>query len=382
LLRGLVLLCLLLACGVVRPAAGRAGEITLLTPTQTDLTLLSRNKIFDLVVKVTEAADLDRVGLRDDLNRRPFDPVGRHLKDGIYYLHYRVPLKKGANSFTLAPISRTVKIRFTPLSSLLNVDFEAPGVYLFHRSETIPAECGACHTAALPADAGVDRLRAGQTSPECYSCHAGTAAGAEWRHAPASTLQCQACHMTAGEGKRPVLPTGKMEGLCFECHVTKKQWLAKKHIHGPVGTGDCTICHDPHGSSHEFQLWADGKIRLCVICHEDKKEYQEQGRPELQVHGILRARGCVACHSPHATDHRFQLPSGINELCVGCHNALRGVTEGHPVQNHPIQGKEDPLRAGMPFTCTSCHNPHGSPYRFLLIGDHRGDRICAKCHGR
>ncbi|WP_083817708.1 cytochrome c3 family protein [Thermodesulfatator indicus] len=28
----------------------------------------------------------------------------------------------------------------------------------------------------------------------------------------------------------------------------------------------------------------------------------------------------------------------------------------------------------------SCHNPHGSAYNHLLIGDVVGGKICIKCH--
>ena len=154
-----------------------------------------------------------------------------------------------------------------------------------------------------------------------------------------------------------------------------------KHIHGPVGTGDCTICHDPHGGNNRFQLWADGKGKLCVICHEDKKKYLAvTPRQKLKVHGILTARGCVACHSPHATDYKFQLFAEINDLCVSCHTELKGLKKGHPSAGHPLVGVEDPRRLGTSMSCTSCHNPHGSDYSYLLIGENRGGLICAKCH--
>ena len=30
--------------------------------------------------------------------------------------------------------------------------------------------------------------------------------------------------------------------------------------------------------------------------------------------------------------------------------------------------------------CSTCHNPHGSDYKFLLIGDILGGQVCSQCH--
>ena len=357
-----------------------AGEISILAPLESEMAIFSRNKVVNVVVKVTDPSDLDKLALKSERGNGHYDPAGRYVKDNIYYVHYRLPLKKGTNSFILAPISRRIKIKFTPLSSLLNVNFDKPGTYLFHRNETLPAVCAGCHNDKLPATAKIDRVRYGNFSPVCYSCHKTIAVGSEWRHFPSSALLCNSCHQ-ADPGKQQItVPVGRVESLCFDCHVNENKWTSMSHIHGPVGTGDCTICHDPHGSANEFQLWANGQARLCVVCHEDKKKYLDSGQKRFKVHGILSARGCVACHSPHATDHRFQLFEEINDLCVSCHTGMQNVTEGHPVQKHPVKGKTDPLRAGFPLTCTSCHNPHGSQYDYLLIGDVRGGHVCLKCH--
>lgn len=357
-----------------------AGEITVLTPSTLAPTILSRNKIVNVVIRVAEAGDLNQLVLTADRDNYTIEPIGRHAGNSVYYVHYRLPLKKGTNDFTLLPGSRKLSIKYTPLSSLLNVDLEAPGLYRFHREAAIPAECSGCHTDQLPPDAVVDKVRYGQFSPECYSCHSSTVIGSEWRHFPSSALLCRTCHQAGGDAKQMMVPVGKVEGLCFACHVNNKKWSSMTHIHGPVGTGDCTICHDPHGSGNEFQLWADGKGKLCVVCHEGMKKYVDFGQQGFVVHGIMNAQGCGACHSPHATNYRFQLFGEINDLCVSCHISLAGADKGHPVQSHPLKGKKDPLRAGTPFSCTSCHNPHGSSYRYLLIGDVRGSRICVKCH--
>ncbi len=363
-------------------ASGYAGEISVLAPAGAEAKLLSRNRIINIIVKVTEARDLDLLVLQAVKSARVYDPAGRYEKDGTYYVHYSVSLKKGSNRFILDPVKRPINIKFTPLSSLLNLDLDQPGIYLFHRDEVIPADCQGCHTAKLPAGIEVARVGyGGRSSPECYSCHQAKVTASEWKHSPAASLLCRSCHRDDLAQAKVGIPSGKVETVCFTCHINNSKWVAMAHIHGPVGTGDCTICHDPHGSNHKFQLWTDGRAKLCVICHEDKKKYASRAvKQKLKVHGILSARGCVVCHSPHATEYRFQLLAEINDLCVSCHVELQNLEDGHPVQRHPFKGKADPLRPGMTMSCTSCHDPHGSNYNYLLIGDNRGGLVCAKCH--
>lgn len=383
--RGGGLLCrlgLLLAV-VAAPGFSGAGEISILAPSETQSLLLSRNKIVNVVVKVADPQDLDRLVLYSEKDNRRFDPAGRYERGGSYYVHYSVYLKKGDNRFILDPGHRPLELKYTPVSTLLTLSFDRPHTYLFHRQAVIPAECGGCHDAKPPAYLKKALPGYGEPSPECFSCHQGPALAAEWKHSPAAALLCRSCHRADSGATKVTIPTGKVQELCFSCHVNQRQWLAMGHIHGPVGTGDCTICHDPHGSKNQYQLWADGKAKLCVICHEDKGKYVSTAvRQKLQVHGILSARGCVVCHSPHASEHRFQLLAEINDLCTSCHvGVLAALETGHPVQRHPVSGIKDPLRPGVTMSCTSCHNPHGSDYGYLLIADPRAGLVCAKCHG-
>ena len=126
-------------------------------------------------------------------------------------------------------------------------------------------------------------------------------------------------------------------------------------------------------------LWADPKIDICIVCHEDMEDIQKRQRGFYQ-HGIILGNGCAACHSPHASDYRFQLGGTINEVCVSCHISMKGIEVGHPVGNHPLSGGEDPRRKGREFSCSSCHNPHGERYKYLLIGSLLGGHVCSKCH--
>ncbi|MBU0484579.1 MAG: cytochrome c3 family protein [Proteobacteria bacterium] len=356
-----------------------AGEISVLAP-KSDGEIYSRNPVVHVVLKLTESGDLTKVSMKS-ADGRSFDPIGKWEKDGNHYVHYKLPLQKGGNKFNIAPVNRELDFRFKPLRSLLNVDFSSTSTYLFHRETTSPKECNICHDNKLPTEAQVDRALYGQLSTTCYSCHSSTVLESKWRHSPSANLFCLSCHQSdKSKEEKVVIPTGRIESLCFRCHVNERAWSSMSHIHGPVGTGDCTICHDPHGERNQYQLWTDGKSKICVACHADKKKYIQTDTPRANIHGILNAQGCVACHSPHATNNRFQLYEPINKLCTSCHGALEGMDYDHPVQKHPLSGPKDPRREGSPFTCTSCHNPHGSTYKYLLIEDIRGGQICLLCH--
>lgn len=357
-----------------------AGEISVLAPFGNETVVLSRNKTISVVVRIEDVNDLDQLFLLSDTGEQVFDPSGRFEKDGVYFVHYKLPLRKGNNRFVLMPVRYQFKIKYKPLSSLANVDLANPGIYRLHRQESIPASCQPCHAKEIPAGVKVGWGAYGASSTECYSCHQNMVEGSQWRHSPSAALQCRFCHGDDAGQTRVAIPAGRVEKLCFGCHINQNEWLAMAHVHGPVGTGDCTICHDPHGSDNQFQLWAEGKAKICVICHEDKKKYVNSTNNKFVVHGILEAKGCVVCHNPHASEYRFQLYAEINDLCLSCHQSIQGLKSGHPVRNHPVSGKKDPNRPGRAMTCTSCHNPHGSPFSEMLIGDRRGGELCRNCH--
>jgi predicted CXXCH cytochrome family protein len=338
-------------------------------------TIYARLPSTHLVVRQQAGENVTRTRIRkDDLL---FAPQGVwKSKSGEYYLHFRLPLDPGKNELELIPSGQKIRIKYKPLRSLINVNLNAKNVFLFHRDELLPSACMECHKKkAKPITGGISDL----SQPLCMECHKNVIDN-NWKHSPAATLQCATCHQAGNDPNKITIPVGKVESSCFQCHVNKAAWLKMAHIHGPVGTGDCTVCHNPHADQNESQLWAEGKAEICVACHTDKKELLAEDSSIYYIHGIIKGGGCVACHSPHATENRFQLYKPINELCVGCHTSFKGVVKGHPVGGHPVQGVKDPRRPERTFSCTSCHNPHGSDYKFLLIGDILGGQVCSQCH--
>jgi predicted CXXCH cytochrome family protein len=355
-----------------------ADTITITNPPAQSI-YYARSPYIHLVIKLTNRSDLSRLKL--EAQNEKIMPVGEWQKDSITYVHFRLFLKPGKNAFEINPGAKNISVNYRPLRSLLNVNIDAPSVFMFHKKEVVPAECGLCHTEELPADSKIEKPLYGAFSPLCFSCHKEITAKSTWKHSPVVNVLCETCHKPDPKVDSIILPLGKVDVLCFRCHVNQKNWKTMAHVHGPAGTGDCTVCHNPHGDQFQGQLWAAGDKELCIACHTDKKKliYEIKG---LYVHGILTGSGCTACHSPHATPYRFQLFKPIYELCTSCHTKLAGVERGHPVDKHPVRGGKDPRRAGHEFSCTSCHNPHGSRYKFMLVGDVIGEQVCVDCHSK
>ena len=363
-----------------------SGYSVLTPPLQEKNLVHSRRAETHLIIKaafMTEAKSLrvERVMNREG-DTEPVGPVGTWEKEGAVYVHYVLQLKKGTNSYTINPGAQELSIRYQPIHPLLKMDPDDSKAHLFHRNKVSPASCSGCHTEKLPEDSGLDVQwleKNADFSPVCYSCHRKMLSKSKWLHAPASFVACMTCHRRGEESDKITTPVGRVDRTCFSCHINKRKWTSSSNVHGPVVAGDCTVCHDSHGGDYPFLLWADAKTDLCMACHED---FIKIGRKDnkFRPHGIIEGSGCSACHSPHATDYAFNLYKPINELCVSCHVGLQGITEGHPVGKHPVSGVKDSRRDGRELACSGCHNPHGSNYDYILIGNMLGGHVCSKCH--
>ncbi len=360
---------------------------TVLTPPSDGKPLVNaRRAESHLVIKAADKNEAESLKVGKVINRdgetKPVLPIGTREKDGSFYVHYLLELKKGKNTFTLNPGEKDLVVHYKPLRTLLKLDPNNPDAYLFHRNDIVPEPCTLCHTDQLPKDSGLDvKLLSRNTdfSPVCYSCHRKLTSENKWLHGPSAAVACMTCHRK-GEGNRKITTlVGRVDDSCYQCHINKRKWVTNEFVHGPAGTGDCTVCHDPHGAEFPYMLWADSKIDICVACHTDKKKINSMERGYKQ-HGIISGNGCSACHSPHASNYRFQLAGQINDVCVSCHIGMKEIKSGHPVGKHPLSEKKDPRRKNREMSCTSCHNPHGSKYEYILIGSVLGGHICSKCH--
>ncbi len=357
----------------------QAGEITLLTPNE-DCIVYNRSPFTHLVIKVSDEGDLKRLKLL--AKEKEIGPLTTRRQKDSFFVHYRVPLDKGKNIFTLLPVKKKISIESRPYRALLDPKFDQTGVYLYHRQQTMMKECRPCHDVdTMPADSAVTPSPYGKAAPACYSCHKSLLENRKWLHGPAEHLLCESCHTQKKEGGRIAVKSGMDSFLCYGCHQPKDKALGDKvYSHPFMAFGTCSVCHDPHGSNYPLQLWADSKAEICVGCHVDKEVLVQKDSGGLFVHGIIKGGGCVVCHDAHASGSPFILYDTTNKLCVSCHIGYIGMTKGHPVGGHPLAGPSNPLDPDRAFDCASCHNAHGSKYKFLLVGDILGGHVCLQCH--
>lgn len=200
----------------------------------------------------------------------------------------------------------------------------------------------------------------------CVTCHdAAAASNAKGMHAK---LDCAKCHSgtekhlaNPGPATRPAKPDA---ASCQVCHVkdaNRMNWAFSDHK--KVGL-DCTACHSNHTpkavkSLDKTAKYKDANSALCASCHKEVMV-----RFNMSSHHPLKEGGisCADCHDPHAD--KKQTLTAKTEMCTKCHQAVRGP---HAMEHPPVT--ED---------CLTCHTPHGSPVKKLLVVAQPA--LCLRCH--
>jgi predicted CXXCH cytochrome family protein len=191
-------------------------------------------------------------------------------------------------------------------------------------------------------------------------------AGFEIPDAHAEGIGCGDCHSIEKEQAPLLDPGGK---LCLRCHddVTGTKGRAPV-IHPPAKEGDCFACHKLHRASIR-QLSSSARRALCLGCHKDPAK-TAAGKAWEVPHKAIED-GCLSCHAAHVSEAPSLLKSAQASLCAGnCHKDKNRSPLGAPWTT-----PHAPVAKGM---CTSCHGPHGAPYKRLLTRS--GNRVCQSCH--
>ncbi len=205
---------------------------------------------------------------------------------------------------------------------------------------------------------------------------------------------------------------------CLQCHTEVIPDLTRASVHNPFMLKECLVCHTEHGQEIERSVFSGGsrsvqRLRTLVewlplkwiLAAYDSvtgvERTEEGGRlksvtvrrvagAESQLiapidelcwicHGSMGAqtalpyphspfeRGyCITCHKPHASDHRALLLQDERELCVTCHPIGPELARE---QVHPPAGNR---------YCTNCHDPHASEWKGILVSRQRD--LCFMCH--
>jgi DmsE family decaheme c-type cytochrome len=250
--------------------------------------------------------------------------------------------------------------------------------------------------AAAPSGADGDYVG----SETCVTCHQdqehrfkNTIMGKVMLGNPRTPLEARGCEACHGPGKAHVEAGGGKDSIPIRFGKDSKNSVAEQNA-------TCLDCHSRgnhlfwKGSPHESRGMA------CVNCHQVKQEVRvsvssdarynapltenrglKKSQPEvcLQCHQMRRAQlqrsshmpyregkvTCTSCHNPHGSPNPKQLiQSTTNENCLSCHTERRGpfVWEHPPVMEN----------------CVNCHEPHGTSNPQLLKT--RMPRVCDSCH--
>ncbi|HUX44815.1 MAG TPA: DmsE family decaheme c-type cytochrome [Terracidiphilus sp.] len=218
------------------------------------------------------------------------------------------------------------------------------------------ASCESCHgPGKAHVDGGGDpskifnpaKATAKQVDAKCLSCHAGTHPNfLRSPHAKAgvSCISCHSVHASKVQGK---LLKASEPTLCYQCHTdVKPSFSMPFHHRVNEGLVKCDDCHDVHGTfgNNNLRSTAD-QNRICTKCHTETRG------PFVFEHAVVKAEGCLACHSPHGSQNaRLLNMPNINTLCNQCHS---------PVAEGAVHGLGQGSATSTP--CISCHTMiHGS----------------------
>ena len=202
-------------------------------------------------------------------------------------------------------------------------------------------------------------------------------------------LVCESCHgpgkaHVESGGDRPVPvrfakdssnTTEEKNGACLSCHDRGNRlfWQGSSHESRNVACVDCHIGHEaqPLKLSTDTRFNAplsdvhgtkQGQPELCLQCHQMRRAQLQRSSHMPYREGKVT---CSSCHNPHGSPNPKQLIQATTTAnCVTCHTERRG----------PFLWEHPPVMEN----CANCHEPHGTNNPQLLKV--RMPRVCDSCH--
>lgn len=236
-------------------------------------------------------------------------------------------------------------------------------------------------------------------SDTCIGCHPdqgkhfqSTVMGRAFAHPKneKEKLGCEACHgpgkaHAAAGGGKDTIPVRfskdspntveEKNSACISCHARGNRlfWRGSPHETRNMACTDCHVGHEPQGR----KLSADARFsapltdtrstkqpqpELCLQCHQMRRAQLQRSSHMPYREGKVT---CTSCHNPHGTPNPKQLiQATTNENCLSCHAERRG----------PFLWEHPPVMEN----CANCHEAHGTNNPQLLKV--RMPRVCDACH--
>lgn len=200
----------------------------------------------------------------------------------------------------------------------------------------------------------------------CESCH-----GPGRAHAEAGGDVSQIIRF----GQHSNMPKDVQEAQCQQCHEKGNRMFWKGSPHASRGIG-CVDCHQVM-TRKEIRLSSENRFKaplgdvtelkrqqpeLCLQCHQMRRAQLQRSSHMPFREGKVT---CTSCHNPHGTPNPKQLIQATpNENCYSCHAERRG----------PFLWEHPPVVEN----CGNCHEAHGSTNPQLLKA--RAPKLCQECH--
>jgi DmsE family decaheme c-type cytochrome len=200
---------------------------------------------------------------------------------------------------------------------------------------------------------------------------------------------CEACHgpgkahVDAGGGKETIplrfgedsrQSADEQNAACLQCHEKGNRMFWRGSPHESRGLR-CVDCHQVMGGPTvaltadrfgapltENQSMKKTQPELCLQCHQMRRAQLQRSSHMPFREGKVT---CSSCHNPHGSPNPKQLiRATVNENCYSCHAERRG----------PFLWEHPPVLEN----CMNCHEAHGSSNPQLLTM--RAPRLCQRCH--